>query len=59
MTAGAKLQAPLWLAHTQVEYAAVLGPRSRRGRELLDTAVRTAEDLRLPRVLRRARDLAW
>jgi DNA-binding SARP family transcriptional activator len=52
LQANAALSAPLWLAHTQLDYAEALG-RGRRATELIDAAARTAEALALPKVTRR------
>jgi hypothetical protein len=47
------LQAPIQLAHAQLDYASLIG-RGGRARELLDAATRTAEELDLPLVAARA-----
>jgi DNA-binding SARP family transcriptional activator len=52
LRANASLKSPLWLAHTQIDYAQALGP-GRRSTQLLDAAARTAEDLTLPRAISR------
>jgi tetratricopeptide (TPR) repeat protein len=56
LDANAALRAPVWVAHTQLDYAALLrsGPRAR---ELVDAAAVTAEELRLPAVARRVGQL--
>jgi DNA-binding SARP family transcriptional activator len=50
LVANAALKAPVYLAHTQVDFARVLGS-GRRARELLDEARRTTSILTLPKVL--------
>ncbi|HEY2769550.1 MAG TPA: AAA family ATPase [Solirubrobacteraceae bacterium] len=52
LRANTSLKSPLWLTHTQIDYAQALG-RGRRATQLLDAAARTAEDLKLPRAIRR------
>jgi DNA-binding SARP family transcriptional activator len=54
--AATALQAPLLLAHTQLDYAVVLGPGPRAS-ELIEAAARTAQRLGLPAVARRAAEL--
>ena len=44
------------LAHTQLDYAELLGPGA-RAQDLADAAARTAEQLHLPRVALRAQTL--
>jgi DNA-binding SARP family transcriptional activator len=56
LRACAALKAPVWLAHTQLDYAGLLGRGTRR-RELIDAAERTAGELDLPWVARRAAEL--
>jgi DNA-binding SARP family transcriptional activator len=56
LQANAALNAPLWLAHTQLDYAKALG-RGHRAAELVDAAARTAEELALPKVTRRVEQL--
>jgi DNA-binding SARP family transcriptional activator len=46
LEANAKLQAPLWLAHTQLEYGQALG-RGLRARRMIDDAAEIAERLGL------------
>jgi hypothetical protein len=50
------LKAPVCLAHTQLDYARLLGGGTRK-RELIDAAARTAGELELPWVARRAAEL--
>lgn len=49
------LKAPVWVAHTQLEYAHLLDPSSVQGRELMQAAVRNAEKYGLAAVARRAK----
>jgi tetratricopeptide (TPR) repeat protein len=56
LTANAALRAPVELAHTQLDYAGVLGP-GRRAQELIRAASRTAEELNLPAVAHRVAEL--
>jgi tetratricopeptide (TPR) repeat protein len=56
LRANAAIKAPLWLAHTQLDYAHTLG-KGRRATELIDAAAQTAEDLGLPRLARRVGEL--
>ncbi len=56
VAANTALKAPVWLAHTQVDYAHALGP-GRHASELLEAAERTALTMRLPRVSRRLEQL--
>ncbi len=49
LVANAALKAPVWLAHTQIDYARVLGP-GRRAAELTEAAERTTASLALPKV---------
>jgi DNA-binding SARP family transcriptional activator len=48
------LNAPAQLAHTQLDYARILGPGTREGRELVAAAEQTASELHLASVGRRA-----
>jgi DNA-binding SARP family transcriptional activator len=50
------LRAPIHLAHTQLDYARALG-RGPRAEQLVQVAQRTAEELKLPFVARRAEQL--
>ena len=59
LVAEAALKAPVCLAHTQLEYARLLGPGSSKAQELLHDATVTAERLGLTAVLRRAAALNW
>jgi DNA-binding SARP family transcriptional activator/tetratricopeptide (TPR) repeat protein len=54
----ATLNAPVFLAHTQLDYARLVGPGDPRARALIDEAARAAEELALPAVARRAAELA-
>jgi hypothetical protein len=54
--ASVALKAPVCLAHTQLDYARLL-PRGTRRRDLIDSAARTAAELDLPWVARRAAGL--
>ncbi len=56
LDANAALKAPVCLAHTQLDYARLLG-RATRAVELIDAAARTAAELGLPWVARRAEQL--
>jgi DNA-binding SARP family transcriptional activator/tetratricopeptide (TPR) repeat protein len=53
LIADAQLRAPVCLARTQLDYAAALGPGA-RAHELVESATRTAEQLGLPSLARRA-----
>jgi uncharacterized protein HemY len=53
LAANARLGAVVELAHTQIDYAASLGPTA-RAEELIDAARRTAEERDLPLVAERA-----
>jgi tetratricopeptide (TPR) repeat protein len=56
LVGNAALRSPLWLAHTQLDYAkAVRGSSS--AVKLVDTAAETARELDLPQVARRAREI--
>ncbi len=57
LVAEAALKAPVCLAHTQLEYARMLGPESAKGRSLLAAATATAEELGLAAVLGRVAKL--
>ncbi len=57
LDANRRLTAPVCLAHTQLDYAGVLGPASRQGRELIGAALEAAQRLNLPLVARRAQEL--
>ncbi|HUO73531.1 MAG TPA: AAA family ATPase [Solirubrobacteraceae bacterium] len=50
----AALKAPVELAHTQLDYALLLGPRDARAGELIAAAARAAEEFGLEKVARRA-----
>jgi DNA-binding SARP family transcriptional activator len=52
----AALRTPLYLAHTQLDYAELLGPGA-RARHLIESARRTAQELNLPAVAKRAEAL--
>jgi tetratricopeptide (TPR) repeat protein len=54
----AALNAPVFLAHTQLDYARMIGRDDPRARDLIDEAARAAERLALPAVARRAAELA-
>ena len=56
LVANAALEAPVFLAHTQIDFAQALGPCS-RATELTQAAARTAKSLTLPRVSRRLAQL--
>jgi tetratricopeptide (TPR) repeat protein len=56
LAANAVLRAPVELAHTQLDYAGVLRS-GRRAQELIKAASRTAAELGLPTVARRAAEL--
>jgi DNA-binding SARP family transcriptional activator len=53
LAANARLNAPVRVAHTQIDYARLLGPGDPRSVELLDAAAETATSLELPLVARR------
>jgi tetratricopeptide (TPR) repeat protein len=53
LDANARLNAPLWLAHTELEYGQALG-RGARGRGMVDEAARVAAGLGLTALSRRA-----
>ena len=57
LDANAQLGAVVELAHTQLDYAELLGPGA-RAQDLADAAARAAEQLHLPRVALRAQTLA-
>jgi len=56
LDANAAIKAPVALAHTQLDYARVLGPGP-EAQAWIDAATRTADELGLPLVLRRAGEL--
>jgi tetratricopeptide (TPR) repeat protein len=56
LEANTALKTPLYLAHTQLDYAALLGPGSEAS-ELIEEATRTAERLGLPKVKQRIAQL--
>jgi DNA-binding SARP family transcriptional activator len=56
LVANAALKAPVFLAHSQIDFAQALGPCS-RATELTHAAARTAKSLTLPRVSRRLAQL--
>ena len=56
LTRNASLRAPVCLARTQLDYAASLAGGARAA-ELIDAAARTARELDLPSIARRAREL--
>jgi DNA-binding SARP family transcriptional activator len=56
LAANARLQAPLWLAHTQLDYGEALGRRA-RGRQLIEEAADAAAQLGLTALARRAEGL--
>jgi tetratricopeptide (TPR) repeat protein len=53
LEANARLKAPVWLAHTRLDYASLLGSGDRRFGELVDAASTTATELSLPAVAKR------
>jgi hypothetical protein len=57
LAANESLGAPVCLAHTQLDYARMLGRRSAQAELLIESAARTAEELKLPAVARRALEL--
>jgi DNA-binding SARP family transcriptional activator len=57
LVANAALQAPVCLAHTQLDYARMLGPTDPKASLLIDAAAQTAEELGLPMVTRRVAEL--
>jgi tetratricopeptide (TPR) repeat protein len=59
LEADAALKSPICLAHTQLHYARLLGSSSRQGRQLMEAAVRSAEEHGLVAVARRARAENW
>jgi DNA-binding SARP family transcriptional activator/tetratricopeptide (TPR) repeat protein len=59
LVAEAALKAPVCLAHTQLEYARMLGPDSAKARSLLEAATATAEKLGLSALLGRVAKLGW
>jgi DNA-binding SARP family transcriptional activator/tetratricopeptide (TPR) repeat protein len=56
LEANAALRTPVYLAHTQLDYAELLGSDP-RARGLIEAAARTASELRLPAVARQAERL--
>ncbi len=56
LVANAALKAPVFLAHTQIDFAGALG-RGPRANKLIEAASRTAQSLALPRVSRRLAQL--
>jgi tetratricopeptide (TPR) repeat protein len=56
LNANARLRAPVELAHTQLDYAGILGDKG-RAEELIQAASRTAAELGLPAVAHRAAGL--
>ncbi len=56
LVANAALKAPVFLAHTQIDFAGALG-RGPRANKLTEAAARTAKSLALPRVSRRLAQL--
>ncbi len=56
LEANAALRAPVYLAHSELDYARALEPGARR-RELVEAAAARAERLSLPNVARRAAEL--
>ncbi len=57
LAANSLLKAPVAIAHTSLDFALLLGPRSARGRELVGSAAQTAEELSLPAIAARAAEL--
>jgi DNA-binding SARP family transcriptional activator/tetratricopeptide (TPR) repeat protein len=53
LAANERLKAPVCLAHTQLDYASLLGAADPRARELVDAAALTASQLELPAVAKR------
>lgn len=58
LAANERLQAPVQLAHAQLDYAAALGGRGARASRLVGEAAHTAAELGLPLVARRAEEIA-
>ncbi len=56
LVANAALKAPVFLAHTQIDFAGTLG-RGPRAHKLIEAAARTAKSLALPRASRRLAQL--
>jgi len=54
LVGNATLRAPVWLAHTQLEYARLLGPGDPAASTLIDAAELAAQQLDLPAVARSA-----
>jgi hypothetical protein len=57
LVANAALQAPVCLAHTQLDYARMLGTTHPKASPLIDAAALWAEELGLPMVARRVAEL--
>ncbi len=57
LVANARLNAPIWLAHTRLDYAELLGPGDRRSSELIEVASQTAAELSLPAIAKRVAEL--
>jgi DNA-binding SARP family transcriptional activator/tetratricopeptide (TPR) repeat protein len=53
LAANRRLKALVFLAHTQLDYARLLGPRDRRSAKLIDSAALAASELDLPAVAKR------
>jgi tetratricopeptide (TPR) repeat protein len=53
-----RMRARPWVAHTQIELARVLGPRSKRSAELLEAGLAEAQTLGMPRLIERAEGAA-
>ncbi|MBV8953577.1 MAG: AAA family ATPase [Solirubrobacterales bacterium] len=58
LAGNAALNAPVYLAHTQLDYARLLGADDPKARTLVSAAARAAEERGLPAVARRAAELA-
>ncbi len=56
LAANAALDTPLYLAHTQLDYAELLGP-GRRATKLVEAAAQVAQELQLPAIERRIQQL--
>ncbi len=56
LEANMKLRAPMWVAHTQLDYAEALGT-GRRAARLIEDAASVAQELELPAIRRRAERL--
>ncbi len=57
LAANSLLKAPVAMAHSSLDYALLLGPRSARGRDLVGGAAQMAKELSLPAISARAADL--